>query len=1024
MTPALLIGAGGMKISGISADRRSGFPVGVPPRWRGRFRIFPSRAMTLFSGIQHRARTGWKFRNDNKMGWVKKIAKFGRKGGRIPPVNKLIGETQNRAVAQPLVVGRTATNASGIEAGEGDLPSGGAAQGSGNTHISVWDQIVNWAQSKNNPDWRSDAFRRIYEQGELSEKDFQEIGLLLKTERGLENLGELKARRFCLGDTSGKNVPQHSVPTVQLASMGELVNVNAICSEKPLEFAPRGLTIVFGYNGSGKSGYNRVLKRACYARDSYATGDESPSILPDVRVFGAGNLQENPSAKFVLKVDGDDHSMDWHSGKRIADELNLPNSPIAVFDTHAASFYIVGDNEVPFRPYGLDIMERLAKACDVLRHSINADAEKVREQLRDLWDAYRGQGVPADAESRKYINRVRNLALSLNLNDIAQARDIAESVDHDRLKYLRGIFKDHEPATAARALREASKEISTWNTNFSVLVKTIGNDIQFRLRNAVESFAEASKIAQSEMDALDVPIVKSGSILWDAMFTAAEKFAKEIDSGNEFPNMRECVLCQQPMSDRNREMLIRLKKFVREDAGKIRDEKKGEMESICRELEEKNIKILLNKFSSLVIKSVATQVGHDFSALDNNMRKFVERLSEVKEHLLDSAKRCEWRDPPPLLTDPSEQITAICQLANKMAGDMENRASLKPEYEMLKSEDIFALNLGKIIEYVKLRLCSQDTDSSKISLETKKLSETPINDQLMRALKDEIDFLGGLPGKKILTRSHQSKAKQKARMIYAAKQEAETEQGNRDVSGKILTAVLSEGEQRMIALASFFAEISLSPDAVSSIVFDDPVSSLDHAYVRRFADRLRQEAQKRQVIVFTHDLYFSNLFKEKESNKVAVWRRENHPQPDSYGSVGAMPFNGRNIGERIAELKNEVSRIRALNDPSQQESPIRAEYVRLRETVEHLVETCLLQSMISRRTPDIKVGCVVSVFAHHKVKQDVARKAKELHDRASKINPRHKPASEMAGCPVSFSQFEDDVKMLDELRKKLAALQD
>ncbi len=41
--------------------------------------------------------------------------------------------------------------------------------------------------------------------------------------------------------------------------------------------------------------------------------------------------------------------------------------------------------------------------------------------------------------------------------------------------------------------------------------------------------------------------------------------------------------------------------------------------------------------------------------------------------------------------------------------------------------------------------------------------------------------------------------------------------------------VLSEGEHRCVALAAFLAELS-TIDAQSAIVFDDPVSSLDHQF--------------------------------------------------------------------------------------------------------------------------------------------------------------------------------------------------
>lgn len=67
--------------------------------------------------------------------------------------------------------------------------------------------------------------------------------------------------------------------------------------------------------------------------------------------------------------------------------------------------------------------------------------------------------------------------------------------------------------------------------------------------------------------------------------------------------------------------------------------------------------------------------------------------------------------------------------------------------------------------------------------------------------------------------------------------------------------ILSEGEHRCVALAGFMAELSTT-DNHSGIIFDDPVSSLDHLHREAIARRLAREGQDRQVIVFTHDLPF------------------------------------------------------------------------------------------------------------------------------------------------------------------------
>jgi hypothetical protein len=76
-------------------------------------------------------------------------------------------------------------------------------------------------------------------------------------------------------------------------------------------------------------------------------------------------------------------------------------------------------------------------------------------------------------------------------------------------------------------------------------------------------------------------------------------------------------------------------------------------------------------------------------------------------------------------------------------------------------------------------------------------------------------------------------------------------------------SVLSEGEHRCIALAAFLAELSTA-NSRSTIVFEDPVSSLDHNYRETVAHRLVKEAASgRQVIVFTHDIPFLLMLDEQ-----------------------------------------------------------------------------------------------------------------------------------------------------------------
>ena len=62
------------------------------------------------------------------------------------------------------------------------------------------------------------------------------------------------------------------------------------------------------------------------------------------------------------------------------------------------------------------------------------------------------------------------------------------------------------------------------------------------------------------------------------------------------------------------------------------------------------------------------------------------------------------------------------------------------------------------------------------------------------------------------------------------------------VGGRGIEGVLSEGEQRIHALALFFAELETCLQSV--LVFDDPISSFDYNYIANYCARLRDFAVK------------------------------------------------------------------------------------------------------------------------------------------------------------------------------------
>jgi hypothetical protein len=150
--------------------------------------------------------------------------------------------------------------------------------------MSALDLIIKWAE-KELSYWQSDALRRLLTQEELSSEDKEEILRMIKEKHGIKDPEHPapKPKPIKKGDLSGA---PHAAVKITLKALKDLRNVNAIPDSSCLSFAHKGLTVVYGENGSGKSGYARVLKKACKARDT------KEKLLPNVYKKGlAGPAQ-------------------------------------------------------------------------------------------------------------------------------------------------------------------------------------------------------------------------------------------------------------------------------------------------------------------------------------------------------------------------------------------------------------------------------------------------------------------------------------------------------------------------------------------------------------------------------------------------------------------------------------------------------------------------------------------------------------------------------------------------------------
>lgn len=123
--------------------------------------------------------------------------------------------------------------------------------------MTVLSKILAWSISR--PSWQRNALRRIVIQESISSHDIEALAETCKSQHGLSQCGDA----IPFSETDLPSAPQHAA--VYLTSLTHVSGVNALAKGLTLNFGS-ALTVIYGANAAGKSGYTRILKRICRAR--------------------------------------------------------------------------------------------------------------------------------------------------------------------------------------------------------------------------------------------------------------------------------------------------------------------------------------------------------------------------------------------------------------------------------------------------------------------------------------------------------------------------------------------------------------------------------------------------------------------------------------------------------------------------------------------------------------------------------------------------------------------------------------
>ena len=730
-----------------------------------------------------------------------------------------------------------------------------------------------------------------------------------------------------------------------MASIGPLQNVDRLAKNQRLRFAPTGITLIFGENGSGKSGYARIAKRLCRSISVDELKGDAFKAEPD------GPLQ----VKLRFQI-GDDPviELDWCPTASSPPALKQ----ISVFDSKNARLYVDQQNRIAYLPIEIAVLEHHGQLCGAFGMEFSTQQGVIEKRLKTPLPA----GYTPGGKIQAFLARLDSKSLTVPTKVEIEGLAGLSSDETDELGALeRKLLQD--PLAQAATRRRASQlmtqlveVLTSFESSFSdVALATLGN-----LADEAGATASAAGLAATAQFA-DEPMSGVGGEAWRLLYQAARDFA--VLSGGPADKLADqvgdtCALCQELLGESAAGRVARFNAYVQSEATKRADAAREALDAAKAVLE------------GLVVPAteVVSNTLNGYAGIDATRAAMVSQIEAAliayalrRKTMIDRANdpSVEVQPLPPSLCTlvmadvekldaEAVQLEATATHAAALDADRARIAELKDRSKLHDDLATVLQRAEELRELAAIKACQAQVQTRAISVQISALRRKLVTENLQARIQAEITRLDldHIPFRV-------SDSSEQGQSWFAV--------GLKGVDKIPNQQILSEGEQRALALACFLAEVA-DEGAPYGLVLDDPVSSLDQRRIRLVAERLVQEAAKgRQVIVFTHNLVFFNEVVSEAARvgdaapliKMVVRKTE----ADGFGVVDedTEPWLARSVATRLADLQTRAKALAGETDFTGDGYRRKAKdfYSDLRETWERCVEEIVLNKTVQRLVPDV-----------------------------------------------------------------------
>ena len=753
--------------------------------------------------------------------------------------------------------------------------------------------------------------------------------------------------------------------------------VNALKPGAQIDFAS-GVTVIFGENGSGKSGFVRVLKRAAGVRTA-------EDILHNVRA----DKRPTPSATFTVTVGDKGETVTWNNEFGLA-----PFNRVSIFDARGARLHVEDDLTYVYTPGELTLFPLVQNAIEKVRTALEGATSARTPGVNTFLASFdRACSIYAAIETLGAATDLEELRAYAVLPEDADATIESLILEIDALS---SSNIQNEPKRARDRATVVNALAAAVDTAAAFDVATYGAHVLAR-NAAAQRHTEAGAKA---FEGLVIPGVLGPE--WQQFIQAGETYIRSSAAGSYPALDAPCAYCQQPLTAAAVDLVRKYREFVN-------DEIRGALDAAEQQLAE-----YANAVAGLNADVLASRLAAETAGQADVLDRVAPVLDQLRTLAANTANRSDiaWQDKQSSLAAATAVLSAEATRLDALITGLQ--VSVDQRQAALKARQIELTELQgkKTANAVFPQIEKRVSDAKWVGRATiVKTNLTSVLRSLTEAAKEASEEL--------LNKDFGKRFEDECKLLRAPNVTLNFPGRQGRVTRRKLVAsykpaqVLSEGEQKALALADFLAEVTSVP-ASSPVVFDDPITSMDYRRIHEVCDRIVALANDHQIIVFTHNIWFAAQLLSKANKKNLRYydiRLES-------GDAGVVTPGSHPRVDTVKQVRTTIKQLIEGADKTDGEvkaALVEKGYEHLRNLSEIVVEHEMLKGVVQRYAPNVMMTKLEQINVDT-LKEDMAA-VTPVYDKCCRYIASHSQPLETQGIRPTLDELKADFETILKARE-------